>query len=59
MKIPLALLKERICDTYDVEYVIDVLGLDVADLLDAFEEQLVQRRHLFPELDSVEEDDYE
>lgn len=58
-KVPLDVLKDRIVNTYDVEYVIDVLGLDVEHILDAFEDMLAMKRHLFSELDGEEDDDYD
>lgn len=32
--------KRRIIDAYDVEYIVDILGISAAELLDAFEEKL-------------------
>lgn len=54
LRAPLEVLKDRIEDAYDLEYVCDVLGLDVRMILDAFEEILEVRRNEFLELEDVE-----
>lgn len=54
LRAPHEVLKDRIEDAYDLEYVCDVLGLDVRMILDAFEEILEVRRNEFLELEDVE-----
>lgn len=58
-KVDLDVLKARIADAYDYDYIIDVLDISVEMILDAFEEELARKRHLFEELDSGDEDDYD
>lgn len=43
---PLLLLKERICELYDAEELLDMLGITAMDLLDTFELKLVQNKDL-------------
>ncbi len=50
-------LKKRIADRYDLDYVYDVLGLDVEMILDAFEDIVEVRRHEFIELEDVDKED--
>ncbi len=50
-------LKKRIADRYDLDYVCDVLGLDVEMILDAFEDLVEVRRHEFIELEDVDKED--
>lgn len=42
-KLSLELLKERIADRYDPEYLVDVLGITTEEILDAFEEKLLAK----------------
>jgi hypothetical protein len=60
-RVAIDVLKERIADRYDIEYVIDVLDIDLEMILDAFEDVLLAKRHEFEELenaDDPEEDVY-
>ena len=51
-------LKRRLLDAgYDVDYVCDVLEIELEELLDAFEERLEERAHVFPELEDLDGDD--
>lgn len=56
---PLEVLKERIADAYDVEYVVDVLGITTEMILDAFEDLLMVRRHEFDVLEDPDEEEDE
>lgn len=51
MKIDLSTLKERVAERYDPEYLVDVLGLSSEDILDAFEDKLLERRSEFSEVE--------
>lgn len=51
MKLHIDVLKERIADRYDIVDVVDILGLSVEDLLDAFEDLVDKRRALFDDVD--------
>ena len=53
-KVNLDVLKARIADAYDYDYVLDILDINVEMILDAFEERLEERRHLFEELDGLD-----
>lgn len=55
--LPLHLLKERIVDRYDVDYVVDVMGLDVEMILNKFEDELEECRWRFSELEEDEGED--
>lgn len=46
----LQVLKERIMERYDPDYVVDVLGISTEDLLEAFEGKLVEKVDDFAEL---------
>lgn len=49
--------KRRIIDAYDVEYIVDILGISAAELLDAFEEKLLEQPDVFSELEDEDNDD--
>ncbi len=51
--IELELLKRRIIDRYDPDYLVDVLGLTTEQLVTVFEDRLSVEQ--FPELDDDEE----
>lgn len=55
-KVALDVLKARIADAYDYDYIIDVLDISVEMILDAFEDRLEDRRHLFEELEEIDID---
>lgn len=55
-KISLELLKERIADRYDPDYVVDLLGLDTMDILNAFEDILLRKVAEFSEVDDADSD---
>ena len=59
MRVPIDVLKERIADRYDLEYVIDVLDIDLEMILDAFEDVLIAKRHEFDELENLEDEENE
>lgn len=51
-------LKQRILDAgYDVEYLCDVLCITPEELLEAFEERLVEYQHEFPEHEDLDLED--
>ena len=50
-------LKSRIIDRYDVEVVVDLLRLDVLDILEAFEDILVERAGEFPESEDLDSEE--
>lgn len=50
-KINLDVLKNRIADMYDPDDLVDLLGISVADLLDAFEERVINNMELWEDLD--------
>lgn len=58
VKISLEDLKERIDLAYDVESVVDILGITTLDILDAFEDKLLAKRYEFSDLEP-EEDEFE
>jgi hypothetical protein len=53
-KVNLAVLKERIAERYDPDYVVDILGVSTAELLDAFEEKLLEKQEEFDEVEDAE-----
>lgn len=55
-KASLDVLKARIADAYDYDYIIDMLDISVEMILDAFEDLLEDRRHLFEELEEIDID---
>jgi len=57
VKIDVEVLKNRVCDAYDVVDVVDILGLSTMDILDAFEDVLVQKREEFSDLENIEEEE--
>ena len=54
-KIRLELLKARIAERYDPDYVVDVLGLDTEDILDAFEDRLLSKANEFSEVEDTDD----
>lgn len=50
-KINLDVLKNRIADMYDPDDLVDLLGISVADLLDAFEERVINNMEIWEDLD--------
>jgi hypothetical protein len=55
--VPLEVLKERISHKYDADALVDILGIDVDALLEAFEDKLIEHRDLFLELEDLVDDD--
>ncbi len=53
--VPLEVLKDRIETAYDYDYVLDILGVDVRMILDAFEDLLEIRRGEFSELEDCDD----
>ena len=51
MKITLAVLKERVAERYDPDYLVDILGICSEELLEAFEAKLVEKQDEFSEVD--------
>jgi hypothetical protein len=54
MKISIDVLKQRVAERYDPDYLVDVLGITSEELLEAFESKLIEKRD---ELSEVEDDD--
>lgn len=54
-KTDLQIIKERIADRYDPDYVVDVLGVTTAELLDAFEDKLQEMIDEFSEVEDSED----
>lgn len=48
-------VKKRIADAFDPDELVDILGLTSLDILDAFEDVLLEKIDLFPEQHDVEE----
>lgn len=48
-------VKNRIADAFDPDELVDILGLTSLDILDAFEDVLLEKIDLFPEQHDVEE----
>lgn len=46
--------KRRIGDAYDVEYIVDVLGITTVELLNAFEDKLLETE-VFSEMEDRDE----
>lgn len=44
-------LKERVVETYDPELVVDVLQITTQELVDAFEDKLIDNRIKFKDLE--------
>lgn len=57
VKLNLEVLKERIADRYDPDYVVDLLGLDTIDILNAFEDVLLRKVAEFSEVEDADSDD--
>ena len=51
MKLSLALLKERVAERYDPDYLVDILGISSEELLEAFEDRLREKRDEFSEVE--------
>lgn len=54
-KIDLTLLKERIAERYDPDYIVDVLGITSEEILDAFEARLLEAADEFSEVEDGDE----
>lgn len=48
-------LRASVIENYDAEYLLDVLGISNADLVDAFEQRLIENRYSFGWVDEEEE----
>lgn len=57
VKLNLEVLKERIAERYDPDYVVDLLGLDTMDILNAFEDVLLRKVNDFSEVEDADSDD--
>lgn len=57
VKVDIEVLKNRIDDAYDIDSVVDILGLSTMDILDAFEDILVSKRAEFSYLEIEEEEE--
>lgn len=57
VKLNLEVLKERIAERYDPDYVVDLLGLDTMDILNAFEDVLLRKANDFSEVEDADSDD--
>lgn len=53
------ILKERIAELYDPDELVDILGVSTEELLEAFEDLVWAKRHLFPEVEDIEEDQFD
>lgn len=49
-------LKARIDDAYDIDTVVELLDLSTLDILNAFEDVLISKQHLF-DVEAPEEED--
>ena len=56
-KLSLELLKERVADRCDPDYVVDLLGITTEELLDAFEDKLLAKANEFWEVENEDDDD--
>lgn len=52
--ISLQQLKERVADRYDPDYIVDVLGITSWELVEAFEDKLLNRCDDFPEVEDYD-----
>lgn len=59
MRLPLEILKERIDFAYDADSIVDMLDISVAELLEAFEDKLRERRDLFDHLEGDFDEEFE
>lgn len=57
MKIKVALFKSRVAERYDPDYLVDILGITSEELVDAFEDKLLEKREDFDEVEDFEDDD--
>lgn len=48
--VDIEVLKARIIDAYDPEYVVDILEISLQELLDRFEDKLLEKVNEWPEL---------
>lgn len=55
-KIDLELLKERIAERYDPDYIVDVLDITSEELLEAFETKLIAKASEFSEVEDGDDD---
>lgn len=53
--LPLNVLKSRIVERYDPDELVDLLGIDSLDLLDAFEDKLLERMDMFIDVEDINE----
>ena len=51
MKISLSVLKERIAERYDPDYLVDILDISSEEILEAFEDKLREKRDEFSEVE--------
>lgn len=54
--LPLNVLKDRIVERYDPDELVDLLGIDSLDLLDAFEDKLLERIHMFIDVEDINDE---
>lgn len=59
MPTDLETLKQRIAAHYDADTLVDLLDITAEQLLDAFEELILQHRDVFIDLEDVEVEDEE
>lgn len=59
MKMDLFVLKERLIERYDPDYLVDVLGISTEDLLEAFEHKVMEAyaNGEFSEVESESDDE--
>lgn len=53
-KLNLAVMKERIAAMYDPDYVVDILDISTEELLDRFEDKLLEKMDEWAELENPE-----
>lgn len=58
-KLPIDILKERIDFAYDPDSIVDMLDISVVELLEAFEDKLIEKREVFSHLEEEVFDDDE
>jgi hypothetical protein len=54
-RIKIDLLKQRVAERYDPDYLVDVLDITSEELLEAFEDKLLERRYEFDEVEDSDE----
>ena len=57
MKITLDVLKQRVAERYDPDYLVDVLDISSEELLEAFELKLIEKQDEFSEVEDDEDDE--